>query len=777
MFTPLAVGVFLLSSQSWHVSQENSLEYGGRPYVPIGLRIDGTVEEIERGTSAGIRDFIVDLPATGAGWEEAIAALESKGARYVISINSVPPPAEVAVIDPESYRMMNVQPGTIRIELPGAKKARVIVASQNTGLVLWKGVVPVVRGVALINPETLVSSEHVVVAYPVQQDLSTPDFWDNFDEYRDTLLATLSKHRPGSGYRGLLNPFGKVPQFPNEESTGIPTSALFRLELESFIQQKYGSVETTKTAWKMSLNDMTTAGHMSAAVPLWSDQRGVEEYWNLRTDTSFPAGRGSTMWSDIRSVLIGGSMRRYNRLAESVSELTGGPVIQDWKGWTGPYESGELTLGAIGFTSKSSSVANVIEEASKPASTAFRRSRPTACWATDLELVNTPGAAEASDLYIATQSMGLRGWFFRADTDEEIAQVARLSERANAELGRLTKPQIIYYPDAARDPASPSRLPGGYWWLPSPGSGERLEFGEGLEGYRYSDPRNPILVFWSNGAPRTVKFRMVDPKSANFESLDGSNLNVKIRRNILEMDVPTSPVIWRNPAEVPVPEDGYKLTVIMIDAILSRFGSRADLAGTERYALQKWTDIYERSPGPAFLGVREQLRRLLVKAAPYAWVEGEEPVATTFGGRRAVVGASEGGVLTLSSMMRSGTENTAQYRLNLLQQGDCEVWLAGRIPASLRGQVKLNVGGQTLVLDSDPVSYYGSGLAWYKFGNVTLRGTGLTATLSAPSVVPEPMHVDVLMVTADPFRPNGPRPPAAWLLEGLDKNRPPKGMD
>lgn len=780
VLAPAIVCLIAAQQQEWSVSRTRSLVWQGEPFVPVGVRIDGNPSEISKASAAGVKDVIVELPVDGTGWKQAIEELDKSGMTYIIAIGSVPQSAETVVVEPESYRLVNIPGGKIdrKVALPGATKAHYVLATQSSGQVVLERTSPVINGELRVQFESPIASEHVLVAYPVMKGSGQPDYWQSFDNYRDRLLKTIKDNPVGAGYRGLLNPFGKMQPVTDPNPSCVPLSEEFRLEFETYLKQKYSSVSALMSAWKCGVVDFQSMKDAAKCVPLYTDSRGVQQIWNPDLDQTYRGERTGNLWGDIRTVMAASANRRFQRLADSVRQLTGKPVMQDWMGWSGATEQDTTGVEAIGFTGTVRSYTDSVESASKPLSSAVRRAAATVSLATGITLAPSADQVSPTAYIRATYGMGVRGWYFVCEDAAAMQAVAAAAQEfRNSRSIADAQSDYIYYPESARDPAVPSRLPSGYWWLPSSGAGDRVDFGEGIEGYQYRDRGRNTVVFWSVDQPRRVKFRMADPNGAKFRSLDGIPLDIKIKKADLEMTVPMGLVLLEEASELPVPLDSFTVTSGMVAAMLDRFGSRIDVEGVEFNNLRQYRDGFDRAPGASFLALRDQWRKLLIRAAPYAWIEGETPAMTTFGSIDLVPGASNGKAISLSARIPQEEGNTSRYKVRVGAIGVLDVWVAGSIPESVRPLVQIECAGQSLSLEPFPVSTYGANLAWYRAGKLTLQGPDAEMVLRLPPLVPAATKIDVIMVSPGNFTPRGPKPPSAWLVNALAEGRPPAGTD
>lgn len=773
MLAPILLTLALGQSANWEVNSFNTLFWNGKPYIPVGATITGTQENVEAAIAAGIKDLVVEMPVQ-QDWAPVVSQLEKADVNYFVSINSLAPAAEVAAIDPESFRIPDLR-GVFKFSLniPGVEQARVVLASETTGNVRSDEVIKAVNGKVTVQNDTNLTEEHVLIVYPVLKDQSIPDLWEGFDAHRDQLLSTIRSAGFGSHFRGLINPMGRVTNFLEKDSTSVPTSSYFRMELQEYLERKYGTFDKVNEGWSLSVNGYQSIDELCQLVPLWTNSRGVEYLWDLKSGRKIrcEAGR-SDIWADIRTVLATTTERRYTRLIEAIQAEVNVPVIQDWAGWGGPYEQVGVPVSGVGYQGAITSRINGIDQLVLPASSTLRRLSPTVCLATGLTFSTGEGMASPWEIVEASQSFGVRGWFFRANTPEEFAAI-KAASKGKDDLRALEtwKTTALYYPISARNPASPTRLPGGLWWIPSPASGERIDFGEGIEGYRYSDGALNFVALWSTGSARRVKFKVRDPKTFEAVCIDGTDLEIKAEKDHVEMYVPTVPCLVFDVNDVPVPIDSFNITAAMSDILISRFGRIVDVSGNQKYELQRIVKGFDRNPAGSFIELRKQWRDLLLLAAPYKWIEAEKSVDTNFSNVQEILGSSDRKALVLDSRMTNMVSQFySRYILKAVGSGEVDLWIAGRIPASMLPGVTVNVAGKTMHITSTPINYYGDRMAWYKVGRIPVVAGEQVITISTPGSTGGEIILDTLMATPDQnFQPEGPHPPVRWLLDLLGK--------
>ncbi|MEZ5162757.1 MAG: hypothetical protein R2688_03200 [Fimbriimonadaceae bacterium] len=739
--------------------------------MPIGLRIDGTEEQIKQAISSGVKDVIIDLPSTGTGWKKSFEMLDAAGIRYSISFNNPAPSAEVIRVEPEAYRIPNLQYiYDLNLSLAGAKRARALLVSQRTTLVRQDDIIDVVDGKLRVKNTREYNVPHTLLIYPVVDDLETPDYWEGFDSYRDQVLRSFKENPPGPGFRGLINPFGRIPNDLSRESHFVPTSRFFQMELETYLREKYGNIQTAMRAWDIRASDVSTFADLSKLVPLWAESRGLGQIWNTSSNrliSSEPTS--SNAWTDIQSVIASSANRRYERLVQVLETQIKVPIIQDWNGWGSAYEDQKTGLDGVGAIVTADSIISVMNGVARPLSTVRRGTGSQFTWATDVRLP-AEGSFDLAQISRVSHDMGMRGWFFRCTNPEQMTQVASLANlnTLDAEGGL---PNVLYYPEAARGVAFPTVIAPNTWWLPGPGRGEVIDYGDGIEGYSYQDRREDFIAMWASSQPVQTKLRLMNPETWVYAPLGGGEIETKIRKNDVELTVTPQPIIFRNPREVPVPMPTWDITNAMVAGVVTKFKALADPNGTELFRLSDYSKAFDRTPGDAYIALRQQWRELAIKAAPYVWMQAEKAQDNAFSATRMVQGASGNKVLMIRAPL-AGQINSyqAKYTLGRSTVPNLDLWVSGRIPAHLRHLVDFQTAGKSYKITGPPVSFYGDGLEWYHVGRVDMAREGETELIiDFPAGQHEEFLVDVVMLSRDDFAPTGPQPPMGWLLQALSE--------
>jgi hypothetical protein len=402
-----------------------------------------------------------------------------------------------------------------------------------------------------------------------------------------------------------------------------------------------------------------------------------------------------------------------------------------------------------------SSPASLVESGCRAASTILRWRQPGWLIATrvNIEGENKPEGLLPDALGDAA-SMGARGWFVRARSDLMRKVVAMSSVAADATLPTW-RPTALFYPEAAMNPAAPTRLPGGRWWLPSPASGNRVDLGNNYAAYRYSDGIENFVAFWSIGISRKTSVRLLEPKKAVFETIDNSQTGAKIVKSTVELTVPTTPIILRGTEEIPIPQDAIDDTAKELTVLLERAGTRSG-AGEETYRFQDAMAGIDRNPGGAFDALRQQVAKLEIGLGKYVWLEGENCRETNFSEPIQVAGTSKNGVLSLRSRLASPPEGYfANYNPVIRVEGIHEIWVAAKIPEKYRDGFSVRIGDQVLKIQKGPVSLYANGFGWYKMGEVSLVKGPIQIQVAVDARDGAELAIDVLLVSPDRFAPSG----------------------
>ncbi len=736
---------------TWQIDERHALVWNGVPYLPVGLRLDGSLASIAAAKEAGATDVLVELPAGGMGWEAALAALETAGMRYLIAVSSLAPMAKGIAVEPQGYRVSGiVEPRTVTVELPGATSALVVLASRRDSTIQRSERVPIVNG-RLTYEVKRTGVEHVLLIYPEMASLELPDLWEEMDAHRDALLASLKRHPTGPGLRGFVNPLGRTLALPGREMRFIPTSPYFRMELAAQLESRYKNIETALRSWSMSSSDIDDFDHLARLVPLWSTTRGVSVLWDPKVDKLYPCdSRRSVAWRDIGDAVHSAVERRYARMVAAIRGAADVPVVQEWMGWSAPYEQRTSPVDGIGIRTAGTTPSAVLEGASRAASSILRWDTRGWLLGTDVD-AGTGEAALVPNVVEDLFAVGAGGAFLRCAAAETNMAISAVAPRRAASAGS-DSPRPVFFPENALNPAVPQRLPGGQWWLPAPLSGNRIDFGTGYFGYRLPES----VAIWARSGPQRVKLRMVEPKKATFEAVDGSDPKPKVVKGGVEVTLTEYPLLIQGIDEIPIPEPAFKETVARFAALIISADVLKRDTTEDRVFFKDHVAGFERNPGGSFALLRRSLEKLAYKVGRFAWIEAEASREHTFSEVLPSPGCSSEAVLSLRTQIAPESKDYwANYTVPVRTQADQELWIAARIPANRRKDVQAIIGGQTMTIAEGPFSPYGEGFAWYRLGKTRLAGGSSTIRIRVVGAQGADMALDVLLLTPDSFVPSG----------------------
>jgi hypothetical protein len=764
------------TSDSWTINEHSTLVWDGKPYLPVGTIVDSPAA-VDRAVAAGITDFVVDLPASGTGWEETLASLNQHHARFLLRVNSLAPMATGVAVEPQGYRVSGIkEQQTVHISLPGIQSAFVVVALRRDGSIIESKRVPVTDGLLNYTVEAPGGLERVLLIYPVTTSAELPDYWEALDKHRDELLQSIKRHAPGPGLRGIVDPFGRTLVLPGKELRFVPTSPYFHDELRDYLIDQYKALETAERTWAMGSNDLKDFDTMARLVPLWSGSRGVSDFWDPQTNRLYPCdNRRSRAWTDITIAVESAGARRYLRILNDLHSLVDVPVVQQWAGWAAAYETETPSLDGIGMRTVGTGASAIYDTGGRAASSILRWKRPGWFPATEVELGPAANVGQLAGVIDDVTGVGARGVFVRADSPEMLKAIGvAAAAPVDASLAE-SSPHAIFFPENALNPAQIQRLPGGTWSLPSPMDGDRVDLGTKYAGYRYVNQGKKTFALYAM-KPGRVKLYMSNPKLAVVTTLDGTDSKPKIDRGYLEIQMGVAPVIITGIDETPVPEDALKETMdrfVKMSTILEQAHQEAP---EELYNFQEAFTQLKVSPGLAFAAMRAAYRSLSGRIGRFDWIEAETCRDNNFSEIDDSPACSGGAALALRTQLPPGPAGYyANFQVQVKSPNDQEVWLAARIPPDRRGDIQVIiggqsenpgvndpiVGGQTLTINTDPVSPYGNGFAWYKLGVTKLAGGQSTIKLVVTGETSSDLAIDVLLLTPGVFHPNGVDQPDA----------------
>ena len=605
-------------------------------------------------------------------------------------------------------------------------------------------------------------SGYVLLLYPRLVKSTLPDYWEQLDLRRDTVLAKFSTAGFGRGLRGFLNPFGDAKSWTASDYPIVPDSAMFRLEFEAYLQEKYGRVTDLELAWKLSRRNLTSFSEAARMVPLFGETRGVEAFLDPESaDVIYASRHQNAYWSDIRTVISTSALRRTRRIAGAVRQIADVPVVYEWKDWSAVQYREQPSGEGIGMVAHGTAMSPLERFAAPTAATALAWNARRWLLATDL---SGPFANERELRDVVTQTLGLgaKGWFVRWRNGAESQWISTLAAEAAQSPSTATEnARAVFYPLNARFPANTMLLPGNVWWLPVPVAGDRLDLGPDYEGYRMKAPFGDFIALWRTVTPAKVKLRFTEPSTVSIRNYDGTPVDMKLVKEGIELTIDTLPIIITGTEEIPAPIDAIDLLRADFRAMIQEAQAKRIPIGSTQFAFDDAFRGMERSPGAAFGKMMEAYHELTLKVAPYSWIEGESSFETNFGEVVQDAAASNKRSLSLNTSMRPSSPGFfARYKFSSLPEIEvAEVWISAAVPESIRSLVRVNVGDVTLANLGDP-HHSGGDYAWYNLGKITLRNGQYVLSVTVPDTAPEyRMKIDSILISPIPFKPNGPRIP------------------
>jgi len=756
----LVLGALLVpqTAPNWGIDAGKRLIWAGEPFVPIGARITADPSAVEGASQAGVRDLLVEMPGGFSHWVPTLEALAKSPGTYMLQSNGMAPAGSGYIIEPESYRLIDVSGTTkLRATIPSAKHVLVVVASQRDGTVRSTTVVETPAGEldTTVNPNN--PGEHVALIYPLVSDLRIPDAWAGLDDLRDTFLAESARWPKMPGLRGIVNPIGALPHFPDGTSRVVPTSKRFQIEFAESLRERYTSVPRLELAWTLPSGQIKTFEAAARLVPLWSERRGVPILWDPQTNLTYKVDRRqSTAWKDIQDSYLGSLRRRYSNVVNRFSEALGVPVFQDWNGWNGPYASESAQLTGLGIRLETGSYQSMLEGAARALSSMRRWNNPGVLIATDIGLPTEGDANQTITTAIgASAELGVRGWYLRANSAEALKFVADLSNAKSSLLPSTNSlPQYLLFPEAAHNPAFPMKIQPGLFWLPSPESGSRIDYGRLFSGYQYSGREGTFYALWSNGPKRKVKLMVPNPKEVKLKLASGPAITPKVNKDHLVFELGTEPVLITEAKDVPVPDEAATETMAEFAEIEKMIPKEMRTMVDEAVFFRQAAQSYKNSPSISFGQMRVQLRRLKRTAAPVNWIEGEQSRTSTFSDVQPVTGASGGEAMALLTRI-TPTDGffRASWAIAPRREGLQNLWVS--VKGSGISDLIAETLDQELRATSLGVSPYGDGFAWYNFGKLNLPARQIELQLRVQAPFQGQLWIDALMIAPDGVTPSG----------------------
>jgi hypothetical protein len=755
----------------WNVNANGALIWGDKPYLPRGLHVSPRNEEIQRAHALGFRDIVIDVSGTTLPANE-IAEVEKLGMRYMLSFRGLAPACEGVAVEPQGYRVDGISENRhIEFPIPGATSALVVLAIKKDGSVVQSNRVKIVDGRFVYDVAPVSTMDHVLLVYPIVQNPSALDYWENFDSHRDKTLLEIKRTTFGPGFRGFINPMGKTLTYNTPGSQFVPLSRFFQYELKQYMLNEYRSFEMANKAWSLNSSDLETIDQLCRLVPLWSGSRGIPQLWDPVTDRLYGCNSSkSLVWRDINLVVANAAKRRYLNIVSSIRKIVDVPIVQDWSGWSGPYRDDTTSLVGIGSNIVGRTNGAIIDSASRAASSNLMLKNRM--WQVASELQPDPSTSFTTLIEDLT-SLGYRGWFLQTQNAALLKQVASFVKDTPEDATAADwAPHPLFYPENAMYPAVPQRLPSGYWWLPSPVSGNRIDLGTAYSAYRYEDGMNRCFVMWSNSKSERVKLYMTNPKAAIFRTIDGTDPDPKVLKDGVEVTIGEYPVLITGIDEIPVPQLALAETISRFDQLLNTAEQLLKNTSEERFFFKDNTSGFTRNPGGSFAMLRLQYWKLNYKLGAFTWNEAELPLESTFSETPIISGCSNNSALSLNVPASTSTSSWfATYKADIRSSQELEIWISAKIPEDQWQYFKLTIGDQVFSIKEPPISYYSSGFGWYRLGVTKLPRSLVQYTIEVMPHDGVDLAIDSILLYPGKFTPSGSYMPDAMEFATVSPNK------
>lgn len=758
---------FLTVASNWTVGNQLQLNWGGTDYVPVGLQVEANSKQVPEAMAAGIKNFNLEVPASGS-WKDVASKMGDS--QYFLTVNSALPSAKGIIIQPQYYRLNNIlNPGKITANLPGANKALVVIALARDGSIVSQKVTDVVGGVLKTDVKAMSDTAQVALIYPMGESLEMEDLWERLDERRDQILRQVRIMGNQPGLRGIINPLGSTPYLVNQDNGFIPSSPTFQAEFAEYLSDKYRNVLTMIQAWHLQASDIESFTEASQVIPLWNGNRGVKGIYLSKRDLILPVEntKRSSFWADVSESISKTRVRRVHRIIRSIRRAASVPVMQDWAGWSWFFENPENELTGLSIHLNKFSPSGLLNSLSGAMSSNLRSRNPGPIFAVDVPYsaeLDQPGVID--DL----NSFGIRGLFVRAEKSEDLGKIAKMT------LGKPdARPKAFYFPVNATNPAFVQKLPGNLLWLPSPADGNRLDFGPDLSGYQIMDGKNPSFVIWANGPRTTMDFLLLNPSSVTVKGLGALPPVVTLTKTGLRIELDHSPIVITGASTFPVPMSEVIRMEREINQLFALAASNRTDVTSETVDYRNYRAQLVEAPSKAYTLGKKVMKSLSSTLTGAVWAEFESTNTHLFSEITNDAGCSNGASLSLKTPLGQAT-GLVSAKLSVPQRstGPMELWIAARIPNPAdKANIRVKVGGQLLTLTGPPMSPYGSGYAWYNCGTTRLPSARTDVIVELTGSPTTDLSLDCLLLSPQPFQPINVQMPE--LLVNLPKTPPKTG--
>lgn len=728
--------------------------FGGKPWIPVGVEVDGSEAQIASAAASGVSDLLVTVRSDGTGWKETQAALEAAKVNYAIRPAEAWPKAEAWLVAPQHLRRESPTDPTMIISVPGASELLVVVAKNRDRSIALHSVVAG-DGSFAVQLGREVGNDRTLLLYPRMKESLLPDLGERFSSRRDGLYGALKASPFGAGLRAVVAPLGDEPPGYAEGFHAKEVGGTHQGDFAAYLESKYQTVSALTRAWSIASNDLQDFTTVARLIPLWSSGRGVASLFDPVQDKLYSANDAASLaWDDIEEFRRLQQGQRLGAFVAGIRELTRVPVLTN-QGSLGDTGEDGVALGA-----KAGNLAEILDSTGLGLGLAMK-GRPRALWATGI----SSSKVGVDEIWAELLSSGFRGAFFRSPDPTDLPKIALAARTTDPDAADWSL-NALPFPSQMLGSVFVSRTGGNTLWLPIADSGTPIPYWASVRGYRLPSSDGNKLVVWREGQPEPVKMRCADPKTIVVTSTDGTEVKLRKGKHTIEFDLGGKPVIVSGNERLPASEDAIAAVTEVLTRIIERYGAWVDVAGGEKLNLRAALEAIDLDPLGSLELLDRQARRLTVACAPYAWISLD----------RVEAGSLATGVIHESASLGRASEAAAgwpgqpsspwsSWSFSSKAQGQFEAWLSTDADDETLSTLQLVVGGATMRPVGPAVSLYGGGFRWVPFGPTKIESGTVVVKLSSSSERPVSFLLDALVLSPTPFLADGPRPPVAFLRD------------
>ncbi len=761
----------------------------------------------------GVSDLLLQPAATAqsrptgitnvapAALQRLMDYLDAEGFTYGVSLNDGPrDPLIGYVVRPGAYRRGDVQAPqgtTLRFPLQNLGSSLFFAATQKDGEVIASGEADMVAEGARVKVPPIGGDSLAVFLIPEKiflpagsSSIGLPNLWDGFDSYRDALLIHLNGVKWGKGLRFFVDPLGPDLWPRGDAERLLPTSVAFRTEWSAWLGRRYKTVEQLERAWGLSELGLADVDEAASLVPLWSGGKGLPAFYHRRTRARLRAETGrSAFWSDLTAFRTQSIQGYMNAVADVLKrEIADVPVVFRARGDSRLFDNLPARGGFDGVGMDAYGRGRDLVTHAGGYVYAQAAQAPKTVWLPVTATAPTDAAYASRAALFADldwlREIGAKGFFVDSLTAAPGENAADVRPRFNLldtpdQLGWLKdykgmllaaadasefRPKTLFYPrSGAGGPqvAGLQPLAGGGWWLPSDQPATPYAFGPTGRAYSLETSQGTVYYLW-NPVPRTIRLRLPAPAKGTLPGppVQTSDGQASVHKNVLTLHIGPEPITLRNLAYLPIPMETFPELVKEAETLIALARAQGDFRGTSYAAtLATIKSRYkEDNPFPSLEAINTLLASAHHYIRTYAWMEAEKATIHGFDEELERMGASGSSVLLVAAPRPAGsTPATATFAFDVSLPGTYHLWTAAVLPdpsaLSFRVDNQSFLPGATGTMRG---ASYADGLVWYDWGAAPLTAGRHVLELNAGA---GPAVLDIVLVTRDPFTPDGPNPP------------------